>query len=73
MHDSRIRLADRPGTFDDIDFEGTEERLWSRTDVREYLNICPVISREIEGPDLLSVGRKQCYGSDRGMAVGDYI
>ena len=69
----RVGLADRPKILDDIDFEGMEEREWSRIDVREPLNIRPVVVHELKGPYLLSVGRKQCYGAGRIPAVGDYV
>ena len=49
--------------LDDIDFEGTEEREWSRIDVGELSNVHPVVVHEVEGPNLLSVGRKQCHGA----------
>jgi len=54
-------------------FEGTEEREWSRILFREPPDVRPVAACEVEGPDLSSVGRKQYYGTDRSTVVGEYI
>ena len=63
-----------PAKFHDgVNFEGTEEREWSRIDFREQSNVCPVVMYEVERPDLSSVGRKQYCGADRNIVVGDYI
>ena len=53
-----VGLASRPGILDEADFEGMEERVRSRINVREPLDIFPGVGHEIEGPDLVSVGRK---------------
>ena len=54
----RAGLAGRQKIPDDIDFESTEEWEWPRNDIREFLDIRPVVVHEINGPDLLSVGGK---------------
>ena len=73
MRRYNVGLAGRPEILDGVDFEGTEEWEWSRIDVREPPNVCPVVACEVDGPDLLSVRGKQCYCADRGVVVGDYI
>ena len=62
-----------PKFSDDTNFEGTEEWERSRIDLRELSDVCPVVVCKVEGPDLSSMERKQCYSTDRSIRVGDYI
>ena len=69
----RGHWAGCPKSHVDIDPEGTKEREWSRSDFGGSLDVRPVVLCEVEVPDLLSVGRKQRYGVDGTIVVGDYI
>ena len=70
--DHLVGEVGQPKFHIDINFEGREEREWSRIDFRESLNVRPVVLYEVEVSELSSARRKECYGADRTSRVGDY-